>query len=145
MNLAGVFAETVQKQGEKVALFWGDRTYSYAELWSQTLFVTGVLRQQYHVQPGDNVALFLKNCPEFIPSLFGILHGGAAAVPINNFLKPDELIYILKDAGVKVIITDSELIKILGPVKDAMPELQAVNVEEVLASFPVPPNNLKFE
>ena len=65
MNLAGVFAETVQKQGEKAALFWGDRTYTYSELWSQTLFVAGILRQQQNVQPGNNVALFLKNCPEF--------------------------------------------------------------------------------
>jgi long-chain acyl-CoA synthetase len=145
MNLAGAFAESVQRQGEKAALFWGDRTYTYSELWSQTLFVTGVLRQQYNVQPGDNVALFLKNCPEFVPALFGILHSGAAAVPINHFLKPDEVIYILQDAGVKVVITDSELDKTLGPVRAGYPSLQTVNVDEVLSTFPVPPGNLKFE
>ena len=55
------------------------------------------------------MGLWLKNCPEFIPSLFGILHAGAVVVPINNFLKPDEVNYILNDAGIDVLITDADL------------------------------------
>src|ERR1039458_1019175 len=62
------------------------------------------------VKPGDRVALWLKNRPEFIPAVFGILSAGAVLVPINNFLKPDEVNYILKDGGIDVLITDDELI-----------------------------------
>jgi long-chain acyl-CoA synthetase len=145
MNLAAKFAESAQQHAEKTALFWGERTYSYGELSSQALFVAGVLRQQFGVQPGDRVGLWLKNCPEFIPSLFGILQIGAVVVPINNFLKPDEVIYILRDAGIKVIITDTELSAHSQTLKTAIPSLEFLNAENVLAAYPNPPGNVKFE
>src|ERR1041385_7311796 len=107
MNLAGAFAESAEAHAEKAALFGGERVYSYSELWSQTLFVSGVLRQQFGVKPGDRVGLWMKNCPEFVPTLFGILQCGAVVVPINNFLKPDEVNFILNDAGIDVIIVSA--------------------------------------
>ena len=109
MNLASRFADSAQQHSEKTALFWGDRSFTYSELWSQTLFVAAVLRNQFGVGPGDRVALWLKNRSEFIPAFFGVLHTGAVVVPVNNFLKPDEVNYILNDAGADVIITDGEL------------------------------------
>ena len=109
MNLASAFAASVHKHLEKTALFWGNRTYTYTELWSKSLFITGILRQQYGISPGDRVGLWLKNCPEFVPGLFGILHAGAVVVPINNFFKPDEVGFILNDADIDVVITDADL------------------------------------
>jgi long-chain acyl-CoA synthetase len=145
MNLASAFAASAQMHSEKTALFWGDRVYSYSEIWSQTLFVSGILRQQFGVKPGDRVGIWLKNCPEFIPALFGILHTGAVVVPINNFLKPDEVNFILADAGIDVIITGAELTAHFQTLKAARPSLKLLNVEKVLASFPVPPGNVKIE
>jgi len=109
MNLAGAFAVSVQKQPQKIALFWGEREYSYTDLWRLSAAVAEHLQGHFGVRPGDRVGLWLKNCPEFIPSLFGILHAGAVVVPINNFLKPDEVNYILNDAGIDVLITDADL------------------------------------
>jgi long-chain acyl-CoA synthetase len=145
MNLASAFAASAQMHSEKTALFWGDRVYAYSEIWSQTLFVSGILRQQFGVKPGDRVGIWLKNCPEFIPALFGILHTGAVVVPINNFLKPDEVNFILADAGVNVIMTGAELTAHFQTLKAARPSLKLLNVEKVLASFPVPPGNVKIE
>ena len=77
MNLAGAFSNSVQKHSEKTALLWGDTKFTYSELWSRSLYVAGILRHQFNVLPGDRVALWLKNCPEFIPAFFGILQIGA--------------------------------------------------------------------
>jgi len=66
-------------------------------------------------------------------------------VPINNFLKPEEVNYILRDAGIDILITDTELSGHFRALKAARPGLRLLNVERVLASFPVPPGNLKFE
>src|SRR5258708_2696417 len=109
MNLATAFAGSVKQRPDKTALFWGEREYSYTELWAQSLTVSTRLRQQFGVRPGDRIGIWLKNCPEFIPSLLGTLHTGAVAVPINNFLKTDEVLYVLNDAGIDVLITDNEL------------------------------------
>jgi long-chain acyl-CoA synthetase len=109
MNLARAFGDSARRQPEKTALFWGDREYSYAELWEQSIALSHVLSRDYGVKAGDRVGLWLKNCPEFIPALFGVLSAGAVLVPINNFLKTDEVNFILGDAGIDVLITDEEL------------------------------------
>ena len=84
------------KRPEKTALFWGEREYSYRELWKQTVAVSSRLREEFGVRPGDRVGLWLNNCREFIPALFGVLHAGGVVVPINNFLKTDEVSFILE-------------------------------------------------
>src|SRR5262249_16583849 len=80
--------------------------------------------------PGDRVSLWLKNCPEFVPALFGILHAGATVVPINSFLKPDEVNFILGDAGSKVLVTDISTAEAWPKLKAAEPQLQCWTVED---------------
>jgi long-chain acyl-CoA synthetase len=131
MNLAGAFAESVHKQPKKIALFWGEREYSYTDLWRQSGVVSDQLRQRFDVKPGDRVGLWLKNCPEFIPSLFGILRAGAVVVPINNFFKADEVNYILSDAGIDVLITDAELGVHHRALEIARPDLKLFRIEQL--------------
>lgn len=109
MNLANAFTASVQKTPDKIALFWGEQEFSFATLHEQSLGVARQLVERFTVRPGDRVALWLKNCPEFIPALFGILNAGGVVVPINNFLKPAEVNYILDDSGADLIITDADL------------------------------------
>ena len=145
MNLATKFADTARQNAEKTAVYWGERTYSYGELSSQSCFLVGVLRQKFGVKPGDRVGLWLKNCPEFITSLFGILQIGAVVVPVNNFLKPDEVGFILRDAGIEVLITDAELGSHFPALQQTRPALKLLNAETTLASYPVPPAGVNFE
>jgi long-chain acyl-CoA synthetase len=134
MNLAGAFVASVQKNSQKIALFWGEREYSYNELWLLTNYVSDQLRQQFGVKPGDRVGLWLKNCPEFVPAVFGILHAGAVVVPINNFLKADEVNFILSDAGIDMLITDAELGAHYRALQAARPHLKLFRVEQIEAN-----------
>ena len=109
MNLAQAFAESARTNAAKPAIFWGERVFTYTETASLAAQVSAVLRSRFAIQPGDRVGLWLKNCPEFVACMFGILGADAVLVPVNNFLKPDEVGYILNDAGVDVLITDAEL------------------------------------
>jgi long-chain acyl-CoA synthetase len=131
MNLAAAFAHSVKKQGQKTALFWGECEYSFERLWRQSLHVSERLRGEFSVKPGDRVGLWLKNCPEFIPALFGILNLGAVAVPINNFLKTEEVGFILADAGIDVLITDAELGTHFRGLHAARPQLKVLKVEAI--------------
>src|SRR4051812_42584953 len=105
MDLSGTFALSVEKHPTKTAVFWGDVQFSYGQLLSDSRAVAQRLTEGFGVRPGDRVGIWLKNCPEFIPALFGILHAGAVVVPINSFLKPGEVSYMLKDADIQVLIT----------------------------------------
>src|SRR5436190_7824813 len=131
MNLVSAFHSSTQKYADKTVLYWGDREFSYAALWNQSVLVSEQLRQQFKVQPGDHVGLWLKNCAEFVPMLFGILHAGAVAVPINNFLKPEEVNYILQDSGVDVLITDGELGAQFLTLAAARPALKLLKIESL--------------
>jgi long-chain acyl-CoA synthetase len=129
MNLASAFAVSVNKHPEKIALYWGEQEFSYAKLWEETVFVSERLQSQFAVKPGERVGLWLKNCPEFLPGFFGILHAAAVVVPINNFLKPAEVNFILEDAGIDVLITDKELGTHFPALANARPGLKLYQIE----------------
>jgi len=130
MNLSNAFATAAATHAEKAAVFWGDQEHSYEVLLAQTRLLANHLQQSLGVRPGDRVGLWLKNCPEYVPALFAVLQVGAVVVPINNFLKPDEVIHILADAGIDVLITDATLAEPLAALKLLRPQLKAWQVEE---------------
>jgi long-chain acyl-CoA synthetase len=130
VNLASAFVASAQKFAPKSAVFWGDREFSYEYLLTQTLQVAARLRDVFLVKPGDRVGLWLRNCPEFVTAFFGILQAGAAVVPINNFLKPDEVSYILNHAGIDLLITDAGMAELLPKLLAARPQLKCWPVEE---------------
>jgi long-chain acyl-CoA synthetase len=131
MNVASAFEQSVQRQPGKIALFWGEREVSYEELSAQAHNVARRLEHDFNVKPGDRVGLWLKNCPEFIPSFFGILHAGGVVVPINNFLKTEEVVYILNDAEVDVLITDADLGTHFRALAHGRHSLKLLRVEEL--------------
>jgi long-chain acyl-CoA synthetase len=130
MNLASAFAVATEKRPEKIAIYWGDKEFSYAAILEQVRTLAAELAGQLGVKPGDRVAIWVKNCPEFVSAVFGILSAGAVVVPVNNFLKPVEVSYILNDAGADVLITDAELAAHLETLKAARPSLQLLRVEQ---------------
>ena len=131
MNITSAFAAAVQANAEKTAVFWGDREYSYLQLREQTRQVAVRLQQEFKVRKGDRVGVWLKNCPEFIPVLFGILEVGAVFVPINNFLKTHEVSFILEDAGIDLLITDADLGTHFRTLAAMRPGLRLLKIEEL--------------
>ena len=130
MNLATAFAASVEKRPDKIALYWGESEFSYATLSAQSRAVAAELGGKFGVKSGDRVALWVKNCPEFVSSVFGILSAGGVVVPINNFFKPAEVGYIVNDAGANVLITDAELAAHSDILKAARPALEILRIEQ---------------
>jgi long-chain acyl-CoA synthetase len=138
MNLASAFATSVKNNSKKPALFWGDDSFTYEQLWNQSRWVAERLGKTFEVKTGDRVAIWLKNCPQFVPAVFGILQSGAVVTPINNFLKPDEVNYILSDAEIDVVITDRSMDDAAEKLAALRPQLKFLHVEEI----PVHPENI---
>jgi long-chain acyl-CoA synthetase len=51
-------------------------------------------------------------------------------VPINNFLKPEEVAYILNDGGIDTMITDAELGAHFAGLAAARPQMKMLKIEE---------------
>ncbi len=130
MNLAAAFGATAERNRDKTAVFWGDETRTYGHLHDQSDAVAARLRADYGVETGDRVAIWVKNCPEFISAFFGIQKAGGVATPINNFLKPDEVSYILSDSGCRLLITDASMSEAIPALRAENPDLQTLAVGE---------------
>ncbi len=95
-----------KKRTKKVALFVDDEKITYGEI-LEAVDKQAAYLSSLGVKKGDKVAFFLRNSPEFIYSIFAASKLGAIIVPINTFLKEDELTYILEDSGSSVLITST--------------------------------------
>ncbi|MDF7774813.1 long-chain-fatty-acid--CoA ligase [Sphingomonas sp. AOB5] len=67
--------------------------------------------------PEDRVAVALKNSTYYFETLFGARKLGAVQVGINCRLAAAEMVYILKDAGARVLVLDSELIALADAIR----------------------------
>jgi len=130
MNLTRAFIDSANSHRDKAAVFWGQEEITYETLLRRAAGVSEKLVRELKVQSGDRVALWMKNCPEFIPSFFGVLMAGGVIVPVNNFLKPDEVVFILRDAGVNVLIADESMAEAVRKLSSLLPELRCLRAEE---------------
>lgn len=80
------------------------------------------------VQPGDRVAVFLGNCPQFVIAFFGILKAGAVHVPVNPMFLKHELIYELNDADAEVIVAMDALVPLVQSVRNE------INIRRIYAT-----------
>lgn len=144
MNLSLALESSATKHAGKVAILYGTQEISYAALFGQSVQVAHQLLRKGQVQPGDRVGIWMKNCPEFVPSLFGILLAGGVVVPINNFLKPNEVSFILQDAGVHVLIAEpahADAVVAINGLRTGQPPLTTLlaepfAIENSAADFP---------
>jgi long-chain acyl-CoA synthetase len=90
------------------------------------------------VKPGDRVALFATNRPEWHTADFAITGAGAATVPIYFNESPDRMTYILNHSGAKVVIVagQPQLAKLLS-CRSRIPDLEHIVVADVGTGAPV--------
>jgi acyl-CoA ligase (AMP-forming) (exosortase A-associated) len=68
----------------------------------------------FDVQRGDRVAIYLDKRRETVIASFGAPAHGAAFVPVNPLLKAEQVVYILRDCGVRVLVTSAERLATLA-------------------------------
>lgn len=112
--LHDLIAHAAERTPEAPALTYGVSTLTYAQLQQQVArFCGGLMR--LGVQRGERVAIYLDKCMEAVIASFGAPAAGAAFVPVNPLLKPEQLAYILRDCNVRVLVTSPERLLLLQP------------------------------
>jgi len=108
VNLAHLLARSARAHPQRPALARGSRMLAtYDELASRVACLAGGLATR--LQPGDRVALVMKNCPQYAEVMFACWHAGLVAVPINAKLHPKELEFILGDSGARLGFATADL------------------------------------
>lgn len=101
LNLAHFLDVTAQAQPDKNAIILDNSQFTWAQIAYAARQVATILEEK-GVGPGDRVALMMANTQHFPIIYYGILHTGAAVVPINIFDQHHEIEHCLSDAGVTV-------------------------------------------
>ena len=130
MTLSSLLSETAGNHPKRVGIKFGERILTYADMDNSASLCAGGI-SALEVKPGDRVAILMKNCPEYIISYFAIIRAGAIAVPINSFLTPDEVTYILKDCGCSLLIYDGSFADHEAKVKSSMDSLNSVMFDDI--------------
>jgi long-chain acyl-CoA synthetase len=109
MNLAHWMMRAAAHMPDRPALFLGRECIAdYADFARRAAKVAGGLRAQ-GIDPGDRVAILMKNTPEYLICLYGIWLAGAAAVPVNARLHPREVSFILSHSQSKMALATPDL------------------------------------
>jgi long-chain acyl-CoA synthetase len=102
-NLALNLVHTASAHGGRPAVRHEDMTVTYARLADLSARTARFLRE-HGTSPGDRVGLMLPNLPEFAVAMYGALHAGAVAVPMNVMLKHREVAFQLRDSGARLVL-----------------------------------------
>ncbi|XP_069783473.1 long-chain fatty acid transport protein 1-like isoform X6 [Narcine bancroftii] len=120
-----IFQETARKNPDKVAIIYeeADESWTFRELDEYSNAVGNFLLEQGY-QPGDVIALFMENRPEFVGLWLGMAKVGVEGALLNFNLRLGALTHCLSVSGAKAIIFGVEM-------SDALLEVNGILGENV--------------
>jgi len=121
----GLLPERAARQwGPREALAFQGRRWTFAEMHARVDAVAkGLL--SLGIAPGDKVALWMVNRPEWIDAMFAIMKIGAVLVPVNTRFRTEDMAYILaqSDAAAVLLADRSGPVDYLGLMREVVPAL----------------------
>ena len=138
VTLHGIFLERVKHSPESIAYRYFHPqqeawlTLTWTQVRDQVARWQAVLLKE-NLAAGDRVAIMLRNCPSWIMFEQAAMSLGLVVVPLYTVDRPDNIAYIVKDAGVKVLLFENgEQWESLSTVKDQMDCVQRfLSIEKV--------------
>ncbi len=113
VTLHGIFLQRVKHSPDAIAYrYFHPRQEAWLTLtWSQVRdqvarWQAALLKE--NLAAGDRVAIMLRNCPSWVIFEQAAMSLGLVVVPLYTVDRPDNIAYIVKDAGVKVLLLENE-------------------------------------
>lgn len=97
--------QQARAHGDNEFIVYEGCRYSYNDFFKK-VDACAMALQKRGVQPGDRLAIAMRNCPEWLVVFAAATLIGAIVVPINSWGKTEELIYALEDSGAVSLVCD---------------------------------------
>ncbi len=114
--------EMARGYGDRDYIVYEDERYTFAEADAIIRALAARLVDVHGVQPGDRVALAMRNYPEWVLGYWATISIGAAVVGMNAWWTSEEMKFGLSDSKPKVLIADGERVERILPVLDELRE-----------------------
>jgi len=105
----GVFQEHVRSNPEKILLINNERQWTSRDIDQFSNRVASYFTDQVGLKPGDEVALFMKSCPEYIGIWLGLAKAGIVTALINTNQRMTPLVHSINTVNSKAVIFDAGL------------------------------------
>ena len=149
MNLGRLLTQTARRLPDRVALVWGERRWTWAELDARVDRLAAALRTT-GIGKGDRVLVHSRNSNAMFESQWACFKLGAVWVPTNFRLTPPEVAYLAATSRARAMLRDrgfaghADAVRAAGPwcerviaVGDARPD--ETDYEAALADAAPPP------
>ncbi|MED3966050.1 non-ribosomal peptide synthetase, partial [Niallia taxi] len=115
-----LFELQVQRTPDQIAVEFDGENITYQKLNEKSNALARKLRDK-GAKPEDVVGIILDRSIEMIAGILGVLKSGAAYLPIDPKNPKDRIEYILQDAQVKILLTNSDFknVEFTGDIIDA--------------------------
>jgi acyl-CoA synthetase (AMP-forming)/AMP-acid ligase II len=99
-----------KNQPEKIALIENEKRLTYRELFTKVNQLANYFNQ-LDLEEGARIGIYSNKDAQQVISILALLSTPYTIVPITRFLKPEQVHYIVENAGIETIITDKTKIK----------------------------------
>jgi long-chain acyl-CoA synthetase len=100
-------------------------TVSYGEMDATANRFARLLRTK-GLRAGDSFALLMENNALYLQLVWGSQRSGTMMVPVSTRLTAPEIVYILRDAGAKLLITTTKYAEVAERLRAECPECEAL-------------------
>jgi benzoate-CoA ligase family protein len=94
-----------QGRGDKTAIYYKDRTYSFRDLLRLTCKIGNVLKE-IGVEPENRVLLILEDRPEWLAAWLATMRIGAVSTNAYTYLRPQDYVHFLNLVRPTVVVVD---------------------------------------
>ncbi|MEK4811679.1 amino acid adenylation domain-containing protein [Bacillus sp. FSL L8-0287] len=142
-----LFEQQVIQNPDSVALVYKDQQLTYKEL-NEKVNQLAFYLQKRNIGPESMVGVYIERSLEMIVSILGIIKAGGAYVPLDPAYPTKRLEYILKDANIQVLLTQSHLTQWIPKEIDCIDikehEMNISREKNINPTIEVKPDNLAY-
>jgi 3-oxocholest-4-en-26-oate---CoA ligase len=123
-NIADVLEIVADEVPESTAVVYGERRLTWRELDLRAGRIAAHLREA-GLRRQDKVVQYLRNCPEYIESMYGTLKASLVPVNTNYRYVGDELVYLWENADIRAVVFHGEFTEQIEKIRDRVPGVRA--------------------
>ncbi len=137
-SLPQLIEQRVAEHGDRLALIFEDKEFSYQELGNRSNALAAYFQAQ-GLKPGDGAAVLLDRSENLLFSLLAILKCGAYYIPVDPEYPQDRIDYVLEHSEPKLIISENKQSeKIIGQIETIL--LDSFDFDRLSSSLDVEAN-----
>ena len=137
-DIVTLFRRAAKEYSDHIAVVCGDDAFTYSQVDDMTDRIASFIMGK-GLGAGDAVSVLIPRCAHMVTASLGVLKAGCAYQPLDPAYPEERLQYMVKDAGIRLIIAERSLIsKISGYEGDVLYLDEITGLPEADKTLPVP-------